>query len=148
MPFGTHEPHLAKKVADAVKRIRTEKKSRAVAEVPKRSMTQLHESIKAQNAALMLQPGPRPQKPKVAPRVQWSPPSIDHSIPTTAHAYGVCLDLLVNAIFNREDCMESENKEFQNRYYADATYYTESAVRALAERVLVRHLFLLLNIEC
>lgn len=135
--FGTHEPHLAKKVADVVKRLREEKKRQGAADPPEVTMKQLHASIKARATALMSQLGPRPPTSKTTPCKQWDPPLNDFSIPTTAAAYGVCLHLLTNAILNRDGCMESENAEFQNRYYANSTYYTEKAVFGLATQILV-----------
>ena len=137
LEFGKHEPHLAAKVAATMKTLRAEKKARESTEVPDTTMTQLHTFMQARNAALMSQSGPRPQKPQAARQVQWTAPRNDTSIPTTAFAYGVCLHLLTNAIFNRVDCSESENTEFQNRYLADSTYFTEPSVTSLAEQILV-----------
>jgi hypothetical protein len=139
LEFGKHEPHLAAKVAATMKTLRAEKKTREGTETPETTMSQLHTAIQARNAALMSQSGPRPRKPPVARQVQWTSPRNDTSIPTTAFAYGTCLHLLTNAIFNRVDCSESKNTEFRNRYLADSTYFTEPSVTSLAEQILVRH---------
>lgn len=112
--FGKHDPHLAKKVSDAVK-----------------ALKESGSKPKEQH----LHPSPTPGHHQVL----WQPPVGDYSIPRTSAHYKICFDLLVKAIdYSGEEVAEKRDTvEFQRRWIK-RDYYGQGFVQVLAKQVLVR----------